>query len=102
MFACTRLAFTVVVGATDNLAMVHVGTLLASTLRVHLAHLIVAFNCIAAHLLTIAFLLFFLRLFQCNNLLHLLDGHVVNMMIGTGTGHTGSLNVGERERKKEG
>lgn len=90
------LAFAIVVGSADHLAVSHVGALLAATLAIDFAHLIVAFDGIAAHLLAIAFLVHLLRLFQLNHLSYLLDGHVVHMMemvmiIGTGTGYSGSL-----------
>lgn len=92
------LAFAIVIGPADDLAMSHIGTLLTATLAVNFTYFIITFNCIATHLLTIPFLIHLLRMFQCDHLFNLLDGHVIDMvMIRAGTGHTGSLKMIENE-----
>lgn len=77
----TKLAFTIIVGATDHLAVGHVGALLTATLAICFAHFVATFHSIAAHLLAILFIMQFLRLLQCNNLFHLLSGQMINMIL---------------------
>lgn len=55
-----HLAFAVVVGTANDLAMGHVRSLLATTLAVHFPHFVVTFDGIAAHLLTVLLFVNFL------------------------------------------
>lgn len=75
------LAFAIVICTTDNFAMRHVRALLASTLAIGLTYFIAPFNCVAGDLLATLFLVQFLRMFQCNGLLHLLYGQMVHMIL---------------------
>lgn len=77
------LAFAVVVGAADDLAMCHVRTLLTSTLSINLTHFVAALDRISAHLLAILLVVRLLRILDSNSLLDLLSGHMLFGMIAS-------------------